>query len=173
VEVGSGFSTLIARKTIRHCQLDTRLVVIDPQPRTDVRAVVDDAHFCPVEDSPLTSLPLTSRSLLFIDSSHITRPRGDVPFLFCQVLPSLPKGVTVHVHDIFTPYDYPTVYDALCFTEQYLLQCLLSHSNRYRTLIAAQLLSRQHLDAFRAAISPSVASDPLFFGASYWFDIVS
>lgn len=173
VEVGSGFSTLIARKTIEHCRLQTRLVVIDPQPRTDVRAVVDDAHFCPVEDSPLRTLPLTGRSLLFIDSSHVTRPRGDIPFLFCQVLPTLPTGVTVHVHDIFTPYDYPTVYDGLCYSEQYALQCLLSHSPRYRTLLAAQFLSRQHTEALRAAISPSAAKDPLFFGASYWFDVMA
>ncbi len=36
IEVGSGFSTLIARKTIQHVGYPTKLVAVDPYPRTNV-----------------------------------------------------------------------------------------------------------------------------------------
>src|SRR6187455_2541159 len=38
IEVGSGFSTLIARKAISFAQTKTRIVVYDPYPRTDVKS---------------------------------------------------------------------------------------------------------------------------------------
>ena len=50
---------------------------------------------------------LQRNDLLFIDSSHIIRPQGDVLFEYLEIIPELSKGVLVHVHDIFTPYDYP------------------------------------------------------------------
>ncbi|WP_369410476.1 class I SAM-dependent methyltransferase [Pontibacter qinzhouensis] len=49
---------------------------------------------------------LEANDILFIDSSHIIRPQGDVLFEYLEVLPTLKSGVIVHVHDIFTPKDY-------------------------------------------------------------------
>jgi hypothetical protein len=49
------------------------------------------------------------------------------------VIPALPDGVLVHVHDVFLPYDYPNLYDQWCHTEQYLLACML----RIRAAIAS------------------------------------
>jgi len=51
-------------------------------------------------------LELTENNILFIDSSHIIRPQGDVLFEYLTVLPILREGVLVHFHDIFTPKDY-------------------------------------------------------------------
>ena len=50
---------------------------------------------------------LEENDILFIDSSHIIRPQGDVLYEFLEILPSLKKGVYIHIHDIFTPRDYP------------------------------------------------------------------
>jgi len=171
VEVGSGFSTLIARRALEFARHDAPLTVIDPSPRTDVERAASRVIYQPVEESELESIKFTDRSLLFIDSSHITRPRGDGPYLYCRVLPQLPKGMLVHVHDVFTPYDYPTCYDHLGWTEQYLLQALLSHSSRYRTLLATHFLSREHAAEMQATFGPQVGADNLFYGASYWFEI--
>jgi hypothetical protein len=171
VEVGSGFSSLIARAAIRHCGLDTELIVIDPTPRTDVRGAVDRLILKPVEESGLDGFSWGDRDILFIDSSHVCRTRGDLPYLFCRVLPALPAGMTVHVHDIFLPYDYPNNYDLRCYNEQYLLFCLLNESARYRTLLATHWLSREHGEAMRAVFGEAVGRDPLYFGASYWFRI--
>lgn len=51
---------------------------------------------------------LEAGDILFIDSSHMIRPQGDVLCEFLELLPILRKGVIVHVHDVFTPRDYPT-----------------------------------------------------------------
>jgi hypothetical protein len=171
VEVGSGYSTLIARKTIRHAGYPTKLTAIDPSPRTEVGAAVDELIRCPVERSGLINFDWSPEDLLFIDSSHICRTRGDLPYLYCQLIPSLPTGVIVHVHDIFLPYDYPNLYDSWCCNELYLLSCLLAHSSRYRTVLATHWLSREHPQEMRATFGPLVAQSRHHFGCSYWFEI--
>src|SRR6476659_2842202 len=84
VEVGSGFSTLIARRATEYAGLKTSLTVIDPSPRTDVQQTADRVILERVEDTKLDQFALTKKSLLFIDSSHVTRPRGDVPYLYLE-----------------------------------------------------------------------------------------
>jgi hypothetical protein len=175
IEVGSGFSTLIARKAVSFAQTNTRIVVYDPYPRTDVKAVTDELHLAPVEQSGLADRSWQAGDLLFIDSSHICRTRGDLPYLFCKVIPSLPVGVLVHVHDIFLPYDYPNLYDQWCHTEQYLLACMLSHSRRYRVVLATHWLSREHPAAMNAAFGALAgvpSSPPHHLGCSFWFEVV-
>jgi hypothetical protein len=173
VEVGSGFSTLIARTAIHYAGYPTRLVAIDPFPRTDVRAVVDELQCSPVEQSNLIHYDWCAEDLLFIDSSHLCRTRGDLPFLYCQLIPSLPTGITIHVHDIFLPYDYPNLYDSWCYTELYMLACMLAHNPRYRTVLATHLLSRQHREHMQTTFGPSVGNEEQthYFGASFWFEI--
>jgi hypothetical protein len=171
IEVGSGFSTLVARAAINFCGYDTRIVVIDPCPRTDVHAAADEVILSPVENSALAQFAWSSDDLLFIDSSHICRARGDLPCLFCRVVPALPSGMTVHVHDVFLPFDYPNNYDERGYTEQYLLHCLLQASHRYRTLLATHWLSRQHGSSVRSVFGEAVGHDPLYFGASFWFSV--
>ena len=50
---------------------------------------------------------LEANDVLFIDSSHIICPQGDVLFEYLEILPVLNPGVIIHIHDIFTPKDYP------------------------------------------------------------------
>jgi hypothetical protein len=173
--VGSGYSTLIARKAIRYAGHPTKLVAIDPQPRTDVQAVVDELILHPVEQSDLINFDWSPDDFLFIDSSHICRTRGDLPYLYCQLLPSLPAGMLIHVHDIFLPYDYPNLYDPWCYTELYMLSCMLAHSSRYQTILSTHMLSRQHRDEMRAVFGPLVGSEEKthYFGGSYWFEVRS
>jgi hypothetical protein len=176
VEVGSGFSTLIAKKAVAFAGYDTRIVVIDPFPRTDVRSVADELKLAPVEQTDLLAQTWSPQDLLFIDSSHICRTRGDLPYLFCRVIPSLPAGVLVHVHDIFLPYDYPNLYDAWCHTEEYLLACMLAHSRRYKVVMATHWLSRTHGPEMEASFGPfagTAASAPHHFGCSFWFRVVA
>jgi hypothetical protein len=175
IEIGSGFSTLIAKKAIDFGGLPTELVVIDPNPRTDVRAVADRLNLAPVEQTGLLEEEWMASDILFIDSSHICRTRGDLPYLFCRLLPSLPPGVLVHVHDIFLPYDYPNLYDEWSHTEEYLLACTLSHSQRYRVVMATHWLSRTHGGEMEKTFGPyagTEASSPDHFGCSFWFEVV-
>ncbi len=67
-----------------------------------------DAHPRHVQGAGLGAFEkLAEGDILFIDSSHILMPGTDVDMLLNHVLPALPRGVLVHVHDIFLPDDYP------------------------------------------------------------------
>ena len=52
------------------------------------------------------------------------------------MVPALRVGVWVHIHDIFTPYDYPedwlTKHLRFVGNEQYVVECLLSGGDRFR-----------------------------------------
>jgi hypothetical protein len=173
IEVGAGYSTLIARKTIRHAGYDTKLIAIDPMPRTDVKAAADELILNVIERSDLINYDWSAEDILFIDSSHVCRIRGDLPYLYCQLLPSLPAGILVHVHDIFLPFDYPNVFDGGLATEQYLVSCMLAYSPRYHTVMSTHRMTREHLAPMQAAFGAKVG-DPAaehFFGCSYWFEV--
>jgi hypothetical protein len=90
---------------------------------------------------------LSAGDLLFIDSSHIIRPQGDVLMEYLEILPQLKAGVYIHVHDIFTPRDYPkswVVDDVRFWNEQYLLEVLLSNTNRYEIVASLNFLKNNY-----------------------------
>lgn len=171
VEIGAGFSTSIARRTIDHIGLECRLVTVDPMPRAEVRDRADVVITSRIEDVDASALNLDDRTLLFVDSSHATRTGGDVPHIFCKLIPALPAGACVHVHDVFIPYDYPPAYRRRLYTEQYVLWTLLVHSTTYRMSFATHYMARTHPELMQQVFGPRVGVDPLYFGASLWFDV--
>ena len=110
---------------------------------------------------------LQSGDILFIDSSHVIRPQGDVVYLFLRILPSLASGVMVHVHDIFTPRDYPAEWLAKrvwLWNEQYLLEGLLSGGSDWQVLGALNYLYHDALpDLDKACGSHASRSQPSSF----------
>ena len=62
---------------------------------------------------------------VFVDNSHRSFTNSDATTFFIDVLPRLPSGVTVHIHDIFIPLDYPIEWSDRHYSEQYLLACYL------------------------------------------------
>jgi hypothetical protein len=106
-----------------------------------------------VEDCDLDwSAELHAGDLLFIDSSHMIRPQGDVLKEYLEIIPQLASGVYVHVHDIFTPRDYLrkwVVEDVKFWNEQYLLEGLLSNGSRYEVVAALNQLKHAHYDSLK------------------------
>ena len=95
---------------------------------------------------------LEEGDLLFIDSSHIIRPQGDVLTEYLEIIPSLCPGVFVHVHDIFSPRDYPEAWikeNIRLWNEQYLLEALLSNNDSYTTIAALNFLKHKHYDLLK------------------------
>lgn len=132
VEVGSGNSTRLLRRAIRDGSIDTLVTSIDPEPRVDVVGMVDTLHRCRLEDYEGDAFStMHAGDILFIDSSHFARTGNDVVRIFMNILPALPAGVIVHIHDVFLPYEYPLewVKEGYDWNEQYLLQCFLHGSN--------------------------------------------
>jgi hypothetical protein len=176
IEIGSGYSTLIAAHAIRHLGIHAEISVIDPEPRRDVEDYASRIERQRVERSSILDFDFSTRGqpiILFIDSSHITTMDRDIPFLFCRLLPNLPPGVIVHVHDIFTPFDYPVNYARRFYTEQYVLQALLAHNPKFRILFSTYLMSRKHAPEMQSVFGSQVGRDPLFFGSSFWMETVA
>ncbi len=171
VEVGGGFSTLVARHAIERSGLDTALVVVDPEPRTEVRAAASELVQQRVETLAMEDLAVRGGDILFIDSSHVVRTGGDLPHLLLEIVPRLQSGAVVHVHDIYLPYGYASEYAKRLWTEQYLVQALLSGSTRYDVVFATHMMSRRHPNAMREAFGPSVGTTPVRHGASFWFTV--
>lgn len=175
IEIGSGNSTKFARRAIDHFRLRTRLVSIDPQPRAEIDSLCDECHRKRLENCELSLFArLGPGDILFIDSSHRALMNSDVSVLFLDVLPSLPPGVIVHLHDIWLPFDYPARWSHWCFSEQYLLACfLLFARERYRVLFPSMYVSSQ--PRLRAQLIPIWTSAGItcpIHGGSFWFELV-
>jgi predicted O-methyltransferase YrrM len=126
VEVGSGMSTRVVARAVRDHQLRTRIVSIDPQPRSAINSLCERSIRQPLESADLAVFDqLTPGDILFIDSSHRVFTNSDVAVVFLEVLPRLQPGVLVHLHDIFLPYDYPPEWRDRYYSEQYLLAAML------------------------------------------------
>ena len=178
VEIGGGHSTLIARATIDELGLDTNLVVIDPAPRTDVTSAADEVRLEPIHEVDFSTLALTQRSILFVDTSHVLEPGTEVPFVFGEVLPTTPPGALIHVHDIFLPYDVPRLFIERVYMEQYVFQALLAHSNRYDIVLAMHALCREHPGALREVFGDQLGRARTSawgpdFGCSFWLRVKS
>ena len=143
IEIGCGFSTLMARNAIlRNIAEDSSYscehTCIEPYENDWLEELNVTVIRHKVEDLNLDLFKsLGQNDMLFIDSSHIIRPQGDVLFEYLEILPSLNSGVLVHIHDIFSPRDYPDswVYeDHRLWNEQYLLEAFLSYNKDFRIL---------------------------------------
>ena len=149
LEVGSGHSSLLAHAALRRNRVETgadiRHTLIEPFENPWLESLENTSVVRErAEDVSLDLFrELASGDVLFIDSSHMIRPQGDVLRLYLEVLPQLQAGVIVHIHDIFTPRDYLSTWlteSVLFWNEQYLLEALLSNSSRYEILLALNFL---------------------------------
>lgn len=127
IEVGSGHSTRFLARAVADGGLGTEIVAIDPQPRATLAGL--PIRFAPAvvqTADPMLFAALQPSDILFIDSSHILMPGSDVDWLFNRVLPRLPSGCHVHIHDIFLPDDYPPGWAWRGYNEQQAIPALLA-----------------------------------------------
>ena len=158
IEIGSGTSTKIARQALALNMAESghkpRHICIEPYEQPwletfdEIELIRSKAEDCNID----WRVELSSGDLLFIDSSHIIRPQGDVLHEYLHVIPQLQSGVIVHVHDIFSPRDYLdnwVRHDVLFWNEQYLLEATLGNRQRYEVLASLNLLKHDHYDALK------------------------
>jgi hypothetical protein len=159
-EIGSGNSTLMAVKAInKNHEEDPSYkcehVCIEPYEMPWLEEVGVSVIRRGVEEVELSFFSqLQENDILFIDSSHIIRPQGDVLFEYLELLPSLNKGVIVHVHDIFSPKNYLKEWlsdKVLFWNEQYLLEAFLSHNSSWNIIGALNFLHHNHYDELKTA----------------------
>jgi Methyltransferase domain len=170
IEVGSGFSSLVAAEAIAKNK-NSALICIEPFPPDFLRQGFPGLHSLvekKVEDIDLEFFSqLEPGDILFIDSSHTVKIGGDVNYLFLKVLPRLKPGVIVHVHDIFLPFDYRrdwVIEQRRFWTEQYLLQAFLTFNSQFEVLMANAYLNHYHGEDLKATF-PNL---PSWIGGSFW-----
>lgn len=174
VEVGSGNSTKFVRRAIIDQGLATEMISIDPQPRVEIDALCDIVIRKPLEETDLALFAgLDARDLVFIDNSHRCYMNSDVTVFFTEILPALARGVTVGIHDIFLPYDYPAEWVDRYYSEQYLLACyLLARTPLFRVLLPMHfVLKHAHGRDTAHALSAGLPGAPQPVGTSFWLQM--
>ncbi|MGH8029205.1 MAG: class I SAM-dependent methyltransferase [Arenimonas sp.] len=176
IEVGSGFSSLLIDDVGRRfLGPDFRLTCIEPFPRPFLRRLAGaELLVAQVQDVDLALFDrLGPGDVLFIDSSHVAKTGSDVNRLYFDVLPRLPRGVRVHVHDIFLPHEYPrewVLQENRSWNEQYLVRALLMDSTRLRVRFGCNYAWATFPDkvAHALALPPGQG----FGGGSLWLEVV-
>ena len=106
IEIGSGYSTLVAleaaKENFNKDQKKIEITCIEPYENLwlqnyDLNIIKKNIEYIDLD----IFKNLNANDLLFIDSSHMIRPYGDVLKIYLEILPILKKGVMVHIHLIF------------------------------------------------------------------------
>jgi predicted O-methyltransferase YrrM len=167
LEVGSGLSTdyaLLAAAANAAEGRPVKMTVIDPFMTAATRALqAQGVEVIPREAQDLEVEEYTrldAGDVLFIDSTHVVRIDGEVPYLVLEVLPALKPGVLVHIHDVHLPYNVPCdpgayVFDRrwpMLFTEAMLVQAYLCNNPRAEIVMSTPLLRHHDEDFLRRTL---------------------
>jgi len=149
IEVGSGFSTMIASQAAKKNKI-TKITSIEPNPNKILESGL--ANFDKLIPSNVQNIPISTfqklqkNDILFIDSSHVSTIGSDVNYLFLHVIPELRPGVIIQVHDFFFPFEYPKewIRRKLFWNEMYLVWAFLIGNKDYEILLSNFFLFMKH-----------------------------
>lgn len=152
IEIGSGFSTRMSlcafeKNKSQDDQYKYEFSCIEPYEHHLISSLNVNLIKNKVEDIDIEFFKsLNENDILFIDSSHIIRPNGDVLYEIQNILPILNRGVIIHIHDIFTPNHYPFEWlkNHILWNEQYLVEAFLTNNNNYEIIGALNYLKHNH-----------------------------
>lgn len=155
-EVGSGVSTYCALRALARNESEghtAQLTCIEPNPSKFLRSMRSKKAVELIEQpvqavDPNLFQELEAGDLLFIDTTHVVKPGGEVIYLYLEAIPRLRPGVIVHIHDIYFPYLYQRdllqLRNLFQWSETALLLALLVNNKRLSVLFCLSLL---HYDA--------------------------
>ena len=156
IEVGSGFSSaLILDTKDAFLKYPIELTFIDPNPQDRLFKLLKEADYkntTIVSDIVQNTLPesftkLEENDILFIDNSHVSKTGSDVNYLMTEILPILNKGVIVHIHDIFFPFEYPEDWifeHRLNWNEIYTVHNFLLFNNAYKIIFFSDFIQQKY-----------------------------
>jgi len=162
VEIGSGFSSaLLLDVRDRFLGRDLACTFVEPncarlkgllRPEDHATTTIIER---PLQDVPLETFDaLDDGDLLFVDSTHVAKIGSDVLRIFFEVLPRLKRGVVVHFHDVFHPFEYPEpwIREGRAWNEAYVLRAFLQYNDAFRVLFFNDWLARFHRQRLERAI---------------------
>lgn len=176
VEIGSGFSTRVCLSAVQqNLQEDLNagcdICCIEPYEMPWLEQLDILILRKKVEEVDISIFQaLEAGDILFIDSTHIIRPQGDVLYEFFEIFPLLKKGVYIHIHDIFTPKDYPEHWikeEYRMWNEQYLLEAFLLHNKSFKVIAALNYLKHHHFELLGSKF-PILKNEHHIEPGSFW-----
>lgn len=157
IEIGSGFSSAVMLD-VNDCFLqgEARITFIEPDAKR-LRKLLREGEIGKInliekalEDVDASLFQeLGAGDILFIDSTHVAKIGSDVNRLFFEVLPALPPGVWIHVHDIFYPFEYPKSWvlgQRRAWNEAYLLRAFLTCNDSFHIMYWNDYFTLAHRD---------------------------
>lgn len=161
LEIGSGVSTMCmleaSKLNARDGKRVPEITCIEPYPSEELRGCREIRlvpQLCQEVPSSIFE-SLSAGDMLFIDSSHAVKVGSDVLRIYLEIIPSLPPGVFLHIHDIFLPYAYPrTVFTRpFWWQETALLIALLVNNSRLSVLSCLSALHYDYTEQLRELLS--------------------
>lgn len=158
IEIGSGFSSAILMDTNElffNKRID--LLFIEPYPERLLSLMKEkDKMEYKISQTNVQLIPLDvfrsleENDILFIDSSHVVKTGSDVNYILFEILPVLKKGVLIHFHDIFHPFEYPIswVLNGFNWNEDYFLKSFLMYNNEFKIKLFSNHLHKYHPHSF-------------------------
>ncbi|WP_051594077.1 class I SAM-dependent methyltransferase [Butyrivibrio sp. AE3003] len=176
IEIGSGYSTAIMLDIIEQMNYDIRITCIEPFPirLKELLKKEDKTRITLIEDYVQNVTldlfnELEENDILFIDSSHVIKTGGDIPYEYFRILPILKKGVFIHIHDMLYPFTYPErwIKEGRPYNEAYLVRALLSGNDVYKIYYFGDMIAKCELIDFDVS-EYEMCPDIIGKGASLW-----
>lgn len=176
IEIGSGFSSAIMLDTNSlFFNYKIQCTFIEPYPQRlnsllrqndNINLIVDK-----VQNIDLKIFEtLEDNDILFIDSTHVSKTDSDVNFILFEVIPRLKKGVKIHFHDIFYPFEYPKSWvleNKRSWNENYILRAFLSFNSNFKILAFNTYLEEFYEEWFKANMPLCLKNR----GGSIWLEV--
>lgn len=178
VEIGSGYSTLLALDVRDHILASTTTEITSIEPYPDVLTTLlageQPPNFALVQSKAQDIDPgivegLAANDVLFIDSTHVAKAGSDVNHIFFELLPLVAPGVHIHIHDVFANFEYPRewVFQRRAWSESYLLRSFLQFNDSFEIVFWGAWLAQHHADRLDRPGQP-FAPALINPGASLW-----
>ena len=155
IEVGSGFSSALMLDTNdKFLNNSINFTFIEPYPGMTLTKLLrkEDYANTAVRESMVQNVKpeifstLQENDILLIDNSHVSKTGSDVNYLMTEVLPTLNKGVLIHIHDIFYPFEYPQewLFDLrLNWNEIYTVHNFLLFNNAFEIVFFSDFMQQK------------------------------
>lgn len=161
IEVGSGFSSAVMLDTNdKFFNGSIKHTFIEPYPARLYSLLSEkDKTNTTIHEKTIQSIDLATfdkleaNDILFIDSTHVSKVGSDVNRIIFDILPRLKKGVLIHFHDIFYPFEYPESWvlgwKGFGWNETYLLKSFMMHNPDFKIELFNTYLEHFHENWFK------------------------
>ena len=158
IEIGSGFSSALLMDTNdMFFKNKIELTFVDPNPERLISSLKKDEKVNLIKDKiQHVNIEIFDKlkegDFLLIDTSHVGKSGSDVNYIYFNILPRLAKGVKIHIHDIFFPFEYPVkwiVEERRSWNEIFLLRAFLAYNVSFKIIFFNSFLEERHREVYK------------------------